>query len=81
MASLTDNRKLVRIVAFAAKNEPSLKTVNVSTTAPTSKHQAKECVQLTAAQAMAGQHPTVMAAASLTPGLPTVYVNGYTGPL
>jgi hypothetical protein len=81
MATITDHRKLVRIVAFSKANEPSMRTVNVSTVAPASRHQAKECVQLTAAQTVSGQHPTVMAAASVTSGLPTVYVNGYTGPL
>ncbi len=80
MSTAVDQRKSVRIIAYDAKQVQTLKTVNVSTTSPKDRHQAKECLQLTAAQAAVQHHPTWMASAAVDAKLPTIYINGYTAP-
>jgi hypothetical protein len=72
-----------RIIAFAAANQGILKTVNVVTSLTGySPGSIKTSLQETAAQAGGNPNtqPTVMASASLTPGLPTIFVSGYTAP-
>lgn len=77
MSTWADQRKPVRIIAYAAANAPALKTVNVTTVAPV-RGLIRECIQLAGDQGR--QVPTLMAAAGVTPNLPTIYINGYTAP-
>jgi len=81
MSTQSDQRKSVRIVAFSSKSVQTLRTVNIVATAPADPHHSvKEHTQLTAAQTMVGIHPTWMDSGGSVKGLPTVYINGYTGP-
>ena len=78
-AAVFEPRKTVRIIAFSAANAKLyMGTVNVSTT-KASAHEYPEYLQASGDTMHAT--PTVMAAAALTAGIPTIYVNGYTGPL
>ena len=77
-AAVFEPRKTVRIIAFSAANAKLyMGTVNVSTTKATA-HEYPEYLQASGDTSHAT--PTVMAAASLTNGIPTIYVNGYSGP-
>lgn len=72
-------RKSVRVIAFAAANVHHLKTCNI-VTAQQAAVPYKEFLQLTAAQAVKGVHPTIMDSGGTVKGLPTVYISGYGGP-
>ena len=77
-APVFEPRKTVRIIAFSVANAKlHMGTVNVSTTKATA-HEYPEFLQATGDTLHAT--PTVMAAAALTTGIPTIYVNGYSGP-
>ena len=77
-APVFETRKTVRIIAFSVANAKlHMGTVNVSTTKATA-HEYPEFLQATGDTLHAT--PTVMAAAALTTGIPTIYVNGYSGP-
>ena len=81
MASATDMRPSIRVIAYNAANAGIIPTRNIVTSQQTTGiERYKECVQLTAAQALAGIHKTVMAAASVTAGLPSLYIAGYSAP-
>lgn len=80
MSTSVDQRKSVRVIAYNAKNAGVLKTANISTAAPADKHQSKEHLQLTAAQATVQAHATLMASPTVDKTLPTVYINGYSAP-
>lgn len=71
-----------RVIAYNAKNVQHLRTVNIVTSlAADVNHAIKQYLQLTAAQATVQQNRTVMAAPSAnTPGIPTIYIAGYTAP-
>jgi hypothetical protein len=78
-----DPRKSVRIIAFNAQNVHHIKTANISTvqnTGGAANHPHREFLQLTAAQAVKGVHPTIMDSGGTVKGLPTLYVAGYGGP-
>ena len=77
-AAVFEPRKTVRSIAFSAANAKlHMGTVNVSTTKATA-HEYPEFLQATGDTMHATR--TVMAAAALTKGIPTIYVNGYSGP-
>lgn len=80
MSTHQDQRKPVRIVAQSNAQRGILKTVNIRTTAPADKHQAQECVQLTAAQAKVHDHATFMDSGGTIAGLRTIYIAGYSAP-
>lgn len=76
-----------RIVAFNALNAGNLKTVNIVASAPADDtHRVKTHTQVTAAAfgtAVPGSIPTFMAAGAagaITPGLPTIFISGYSAP-
>jgi hypothetical protein len=79
MSTPVDQRKQVRIVAQSNKSAGVVKTVNIVTTADANK-QAKEHVQLTAAQTAVGVHPTYMDGSAHPAGLPTIFISGYSAP-
>lgn len=75
-------QKTVRIIAYAAGNVQSLKTVNVMTNKPIA-NEYPTCTQTTGAPSPAGAYPTYMAAGAANTkgnGLPCIYVAGYTAP-
>ncbi len=78
MASLTDQRKRVRIIAFNAANIPSLETVNITTAAPADRTEIAEYVQTAGVANL--NVPTIMDSAGTVTGLKTIYVAGYTAP-
>ena len=68
-----------RVIAYNAAMVGTMRTVNVTATQQADPRLPfKEVFQVAALDPNVG--PTVMAAASSTKGLPTVYINGYTGP-
>ena len=71
-----------RVIAYNVKNVQHIRTVNIITSlAGDIHHSVKQYLQLTAAQATVQQNRTVMAApVAHTPGIPTIYIAGYTAP-
>ncbi len=68
----------VRVVAALGNNyDHQIPFVNVVTTTQAG---AKKHDQLTPGQTVIGTHKTVQPTASLVPGLPTILIEGYSGP-
>lgn len=83
MSTMTDPRDIARIIAYDARKTGTMKTVNIVTSAPRDKHNAKEHIQYTAAQVASmapGQVPVYMDSGGSVAGLTTIYCAGYSAP-
>lgn len=81
MSTQTDPRKSVRVIALSATDKNVHRTVNIVTSvAGDVHHSIKPHAQVTAAQAVAGITETVMDSGGSKPGLPTIFISGYSGP-
>lgn len=84
MSAVLGETPSLRVIAYNSAYVGKLPCVNVvasdADTQTTARNSKKTVAQLTAAQTTVGTHKTVMAAPSMTKGLPTIVIAGYSGP-
>ena len=84
MATIPNNQRSVRVMAYSAAHAGIWPTVNIlantSDVAAAGPNSLGTWTQLNATQALTGIHKTVMVGPTGSRGLPTMYIPGFTGP-
>ena len=82
MATIPNNQRSVRVMAYSAAHAGIWPTVNILNANPTgaANNSLGTWTQLNATQALTGIHKTVMVGPTGSRGLPTMYIPGFTGP-